>query len=163
MNFRNDTFSNANSYFSFTSPNYHHSCQNLFIWKAVNGPDSSKAINTIHPCPISSTLPSFGMYCTQHHSMKLHVASASSSPVGVPPIRFGIFESPHIVRGSVVHQCPLPYEFCSVDSSTLPVGVFRLKGDTYGFCGGGLIWYGDCVHFSLVLEAKMFELSRHGG
>ena len=36
LNFRKDTFLNANSYFSFTSLNYPHSCQNPFIWKAVN-------------------------------------------------------------------------------------------------------------------------------
>ena len=35
LNFRKDTFLNSNSYFSFTSPNYHHSRQNPFIWIPV--------------------------------------------------------------------------------------------------------------------------------
>jgi hypothetical protein len=36
LDFRKDTFLNANSYFSFTSLNYPHSRQNPFIWIPVN-------------------------------------------------------------------------------------------------------------------------------
>jgi hypothetical protein len=36
LNFRKNTFLNANSYFSFTNLSYPHSHQNPFIWKAVN-------------------------------------------------------------------------------------------------------------------------------
>jgi hypothetical protein len=35
LNLRKDTFSNANSYFSFTSLNYPHSLQNALTLKAV--------------------------------------------------------------------------------------------------------------------------------
>ena len=84
--------------------------------------------------------------------------------IALPPPCFVIFENPHIVCGSVLHQRLLPYEFCGVDSSTLRAGISRQhKGDAYGFCGGRFIWNGDCVHFGLVFGAKFFELSHHRG
>jgi hypothetical protein len=57
LNFRKDTFSNANSYFTFTSLNCSHSLQNGLTWKAV------KYDWNIHGAGHLKYAEPFEMYC----------------------------------------------------------------------------------------------------
>ena len=108
LNFRNDTFLNANSYFSFTSLNhYPHSHQNPFILKAVK---SSKNTSTMAPEPPLLTAAA----ATAHHSSAIPLSQypCKCSRSLIPDASFATAPPaathkpiPNMLHGSLVRRC----------------------------------------------------------